>query len=186
MKPDFIIKGKRINLRTMILSDLDDYRRWDDPDIKAWAFDGPWYPQKTVPSERARKRYEKRLKPPYRCLEIETSNGVHIGFVIVHHREDDPHMTEFGIDIVEEEYWNKGLGSEAVSLWIRYLFIEFKFARIGFSTWSGNPRMIGVGRKLGFVQEACIRNGCKVNGKFYDRIKMGMLREEWQAKKPLF
>jgi len=184
MRPEFIITGRRVNLRTMVLSDLDDYRRWDDPEIKAWYFDGPWYGQRAVPSERARKRFEEHQKPPYTCLEIETSEGAHIGFVIVHHREVDPHMTEVGIDIIDEGHWNRGLGTEALSLWIDYLFKEWKFTRIGFSTWSGNPRMIAVGSKLGFVREACIRNGCCVEGKFYDRIKMGVLRSEWERQKP--
>lgn len=154
--------------------------------MKAWAFDGPWYGIRAVPSERAQKRLEENQEPPYNCLEIETTDGVHIGFLIVFHREVDPHMTEVGIDIVEESYWNKGLGTEALYLWVDYLFQERKFTRIGFSSWSGNHRVLALGRKLGFVQEACIRNGCEVKGKFYDRIKMGMLRNEWVKAKASF
>lgn len=186
MTPNFIIKGKRVNLRTMVPSDIADYKRWDDPNLAAWKFDGPWYGVRTVPSERAQKRLEENREPPYKCLEIETSDGVHLGFLIVYHREVDPHMTEVGIDIIEETYWNKGLGTEALYLWVDYLFQEYKFTRIGFSTWSGNHRAIAVGRKLGFVQEACIRKGCLVEGKFYDRIKMGVLLEEWEAAKASF
>jgi RimJ/RimL family protein N-acetyltransferase len=39
--------------------------------------------------------------------------------------------------------------------------------------------MIRVGRKLGFQVEARIRNGCEVEGKLYDRVKLGILRSEW-------
>lgn len=182
-RPQFIIKGRRVNLRPIIRSDLADYKRWDNPDMKAWSFDGPWYGMRTAPSERAMKRLNEYQGPPYNMLEVETSDGVHIGFLVVYHREVDPHMTEVGIDIVEDSYWNKGLGTEALYLWVDYLFQERRFTRIGFSSWSGNHRVLAVGRKLGFVQEACIRNGCEVGGKFYDRIKMGILRDEWEAAK---
>jgi RimJ/RimL family protein N-acetyltransferase len=37
-----------------------------------------------------------------------------------------------------------------------------------------------VGEKLGFMLEGRIRNGCEVCGRFFDRVKMGLLRDEWQ------
>ena len=43
--------------------------------------------------------------------------------------------------------------------------------------------MIRVGEKLGFALEGRIRNGCEVGGRFYDRIKMGLLRPEWLARR---
>jgi putative hydrolase of HD superfamily len=48
------------------------------------------------------------------------------------------------------------------------------------TTWSGNPGMIRLANKLGFVQEGCRRQGCNVMGKFYDIIELGILREEWE------
>jgi RimJ/RimL family protein N-acetyltransferase len=45
--------------------------------------------------------------------------------------------------------------------------------------------MIRVGEKLGFTLEGRIRRGCEVKGQFYDRIKMGLLREEWQARRAI-
>jgi RimJ/RimL family protein N-acetyltransferase len=78
------------------------------------------------------------------------------------------------------------LGTEAFSLWIDYLFREMDLTRIGFTTWQGNTMMLGLGRKLGFAEEARIRRSCLVNGKFYDRISMGVLREEWEAKRVEF
>lgn len=186
MKPHFIISGKLVNLRTTIPSDVDDYERWNNPDLKAWDYDGPWYGHRGVSSAGAKKRLTQGQTPPYSSLEIETADGIHLGWIVIHQNDNDPHMVEFGIDIVEDKYWNKGMGTEAVILWIDYQFRERNLKRIGFSTWSGNHRMLAVGKKLGFVQEACIRNGCEVKGKFYDRIKMGLLREEWHRHRPVF
>jgi len=177
----FVIRGRRVNLRTVIRADIDDYDRWSDPNLKAWQYDGPWYGAGGTSSDGVKRLLAEGHRPPFSRMEIETADGVHIGWVVAYQRQNDPHTPEFGIDIVEEAYWNKGLGTECLYLWIDYLFRERKFTRLGFSTWSGNPRMIAVGKKLGFKPEACIRNGCEVNGKFYDRIKMGILKEEWKT-----
>lgn len=92
-------------------------------------------------------------------------------------------MTEIGIDIPEDEYGGKGIGQEVLTLWIEYLFNKRSFTRLGFETWQGNKGMIRLGEKLGFIEEGRIRKGCKVKGIFYDRIKMGILRSEWEEKR---
>lgn len=180
----FIIAGKRVNLRPMTASDLDDYQRWSDPNLKAWEYDGPWFDDDPAQlAAKRRRQFEKGQQPPYKSLEVETVDGEHVGWAVVYYRSDDPHMTEVGIDIVEEHLWNRGLGTEALALWIEYQFEARGLMRIGYSTWAGNKRALAIGRKLGFIEEARIRRGCQVKGRYYDRIKMGILREEWEAVK---
>lgn len=149
--------------------------------MEAWKFDGPWFSDGL--SDLAawrRRRAASDTEPPFRLMEIETTAGVHVGWVTSYVRKDDPHMTEVGIDIVEESLWNKGLGTEALALWVDYQFRCRGLHRIGLSTWSGNPRMIRVAGKLGFKEEGRIRDGCEVGGRFYDRLKFGILAAEWQ------
>ena len=180
----FKIEGQLINLRPTVPTDIKDYEKWNNPDIKAWQYDGPWYNDDLSALIAGRKKWlEEGGKTPYRFLEIETKEGKHIGWVTVYYKKGDPHITEVGINIVEDTLWSKGLGTEAFSLWIDYLFTERELTRIGFTTWEGNKRMIRVGEKLGFTEEARIRKSCFVNGVFYDRIKMGILRDEWELKK---
>ena len=49
----------------------------------------------------------------------------------------------------------------------------------GMSTWSGNARMIKVAEKIGMKEEARVRQARMVDGKYFDAIKMGILRSEW-------
>ncbi len=185
MQAEFVLAGRLVTLRPMVESDIADYERWYMPGRKSAEFDGPWYRSGTGSPDQALERLRKWLapecQPPYRRLEIDAADRGHGGWVIASVRPDDPHMPEAGIDIAEDSLWNQGLGTEAFGLWTGYLFEAFNLTRLGFSTWSGNPRMIRVGEKLGFVLEGRIRRGCEVNGQFYDRIKMGLLREEWQT-----
>jgi RimJ/RimL family protein N-acetyltransferase len=188
MQAEFVLQGRLVKLRPMVESDIADYERWYVSDLKAWQFDGPWFgggtgaePDKAI--ERRRKWLTGDRLPPYRRLEIDAGERGHVGWVIAYVHSDDPHMTEAGIDIVDDSLWNQGLGTEAFGLWTDYLFEAFNLTRLGYSTWSGNPRMIRVGEKLGFTLEGRIRRGCEVKGQFYDRIKMGILREEWRARR---
>lgn len=54
---------------------------------------------------------------------------------------------------------------------------------MGFITWSGNQRMIKVGEKLGMQMEARLRKCRFYNNEYYDSIRMGLLREEWETMK---
>jgi RimJ/RimL family protein N-acetyltransferase len=179
------IRGPRVRLRLLRESDIADYERWADPALEAWKLDGPWFNED--PAElpiRARKRLERKSKKPSSQLEIEV-DGRHVGWVVVYRYDTDPHMTEVGIDIVEDRLWGQGLGTEALVLWIDHLFRTRGLTRVGLSTWSGNIGMMRAAAKLGMKQEACTRNGCEVGGRFYDRLRYGMLRGEWETARGL-
>jgi len=184
MQAEYVLPGRLVRLRTTVESDIADYVRWNVPGLKAWQFDGPWYNETLdkVIESRSRWLAGERL-PPHRHLEIEAADRGHAGWVNAYVHAHDPHMTEAGIDIAADGLWNRGLGTEAFGLWVDYLFTVFDLTRLGFSTWSGNPGMVRVGEKLGFTLEGRIRRGCEVGGRFFDRIKMGLLRDEWQARR---
>lgn len=180
MKEITVIKGEKVNLRLTKDSDLENYVRWDSSPMKAWDFDGPWYNDDLSNIIKGRKKFLQGDRDKITgFMEIESKEGDHLGWVNVYHKEDDPHMTEVGIDIVEDRFWGKGMGKEAFVLWVDYLFKNREFTRIGIETWSGNKSMMGLAESVGFIEEGRIRKGCFVREKFYDRIKMGILREEW-------
>lgn len=87
---------------------------------------------------------------------------------------------EFGIVIFVHQLWNKGLGTEICKLWIHHIFEERPdLIKLGFTTWSGNDRMLKIGEKLGMKKEACIRSVRYWEGQYYDSVKYGLLRHEW-------
>ncbi len=175
-----IVVGEKVKLRKTRLSDLSHYKRWNKPELRAWSYDAPWLSGDLSAVINWRKKWlQEGAKKPYRFLEIEYLDGHHVGWVVVYHNAKDPHMTEIGIDIPEDQYWGMGIGEEALALWIQYLFDSLKLQRLGFTTWSGNETVIRLGKRLGFVEEGRIRRGCKVDGTYYDRVKMGLLKEEW-------
>ncbi len=92
------------------------------------------------------------------------------------------HKVNVGIVIYDSTYWGKGIGFEALGLWTDYLFSsQPNIIRVHLWTWSGNPGMMRLAEKLGFVREACLRKEVRYreDGKYYDTLIYSTLREEW-------
>ncbi len=85
-----------------------------------------------------------------------------------------------GIVLYSVDRWGKGIGTDVLRAWMNHLFTTMPLVRVGFTTWSGNKRMIRVGEKLGMQMEARLRKVRYYNGEYYDSIRMGILREEWE------
>jgi putative hydrolase of HD superfamily len=90
-----------------------------------------------------------------------------------------------GLAIYDPRHWGRGLGYEALGLWTDYLFREMpEIVRLDLRTWSGNVGMVRLAEKLGYVREACFRKARIVDGKYYDSLGYGVLREEWSGRYP--
>ncbi len=88
------------------------------------------------------------------------------------------------IGLGEAEFWGKGYGSEAMHLALRYAFNELNFHRVTLGVFEYNQRAIRSYQKVGFVEEGRIRGEFLRQGKRWDMIFMGILREEWNNNNP--
>lgn len=105
-----------------------------------------------------------------------------IGMVSYYWESKPTRWMEVGIVIYNEIHWGKGIGSSTLRFWLDHLFAKFpEIERLGFTTWSGNPGMIQIGEKLNMTQEALIRKVRYFEGEYYDSVKYGILRSEWDA-----
>lgn len=89
-----------------------------------------------------------------------------------------------GIVLLDDAFWGKGRGTEALGLWTDLLFMERGCHRVDLRTWSGNHRMCAVAIKLGFVEEARYREANVVDGERYDSVAFGILQREWAERYP--
>ncbi len=94
-----------------------------------------------------------------------------------------PHGEAFiGLGIGERKQWNKGYGTDAMLVILRYAFQELNMQRAALSVSANNPRAIHSYEKAGFIYEGRVRNYIQRDGKRWDIVFMGILREEWQAR----
>lgn len=84
-----------------------------------------------------------------------------------------------GLGIGETEYWNKGYGTDVMNILLRFAFLEVNLQRVTLSVFEYNPRAIRSYEKAGFRHEGRVRKVLNKEGKLWDVLLMGILREEW-------
>lgn len=179
--------GKKIILRDWELHDLPHFKYWHTGHHRYMDFNGPYYPTLT-PTEVAetisdyqQKIASKTWESPRKKLVIadKTTNEI-MGTVSWYWQSEATNWKSIGIIIYDEKNWSKGIGLDALKLWIAYLFEQDDtLVRLDLRTWSGNHCMMKLGTKLGFKMEARFRKARIVKGEYFDSIGMGILREEF-------
>jgi len=84
-----------------------------------------------------------------------------------------------GLSIGGRENWDKGYGTEMVNLLLRFAFTEINLRRVTLTVFEYNPRAIRVYEKVGFRHEGRERKSLNREGRRWDMVFMGILREEW-------
>lgn len=146
------------------------------PEWKKW--DAPYYSHSSQTYQDFMKKSDQWIhQENFWAIELD---GSFIGILSYYWEDKSSKWLETGIILYESINWGKGIGTAALKLWFQHLFTSMPLVRVGFTTWSGNERMIQVGKKLGMTVEARLRKVRYYNGTYYDSIRMGMFREEWE------
>ena len=85
-----------------------------------------------------------------------------------------------GIALGERSYWGKGYGTDAMCVILRYAFMELNLYRVSLDTFEYNPRAIRSYEKAGFTFEGRLRSYLNREGRRWDVLIMGILRDEWE------
>ena len=181
------VRGQRVLLRDPRPEDVEARLRWTTVEIVWQKWDAPWEGRAITPADRvdeARQRLlvkiAEPLPTPRKTLWVERVRGPLLGWVNHYHHDPGARVTYVGIDICESAYWNQGLGTEALLLWIDYLVKELELTCVRTATWSGNERMIRCVEKCGFVLDKVNRGSREVRGKRYDGLEFVLTRRDWK------
>ena len=184
------LEASRTVVRDWKPADIEPLRTWMRPDARWHETNGPYFPRPTMQELQQnveRRRRESQSDPadrpdPRTSLAIATAHTDELlGQVSWYWESEATDWRRMGIVIYDPANWCDGHGTEAMRLWTTYLFNSTETARLDLATYSGNPGMMGVARKLGFREEGRFRKARVVNGRFYDSLVYGILREEWRC-----
>ncbi|MBB6461225.1 GNAT family N-acetyltransferase [Flammeovirga kamogawensis] len=178
-----------IKLRTLTLNDLDEYKLWLLPHHTYQNLNAPYYKKKSVDEiesfiQQLKTDFKTDINPlPQKRIITNEANKL-IGEVTWRWRSEETNWMEIGIVVFNPDFWFKGIGYQALYLWIDLLFAEKpELVRLGLTTWSGNEGMMKLSKKLGMKKEAQFRNARIVKGKYFDSLSYGILRSEWEEQK---
>jgi len=106
---------------------------------------------------------------------------------------DDKLIGELGLDVVtwpgreafvglgigETGYWGKGYGTDVMNVLLRFAFTEVNLKRVSLGVFEYNPRAIRSYEKAGFRHEGHLRKLLSREGRRWNNLYMGILRDEW-------
>jgi ribosomal-protein-alanine N-acetyltransferase len=101
------------------------------------------------------------------CIEV---NGAAVGGIGIHLGIDvHRHTAEMGYWL-GEEFWARGIMTEAVREFSDFCFDTFSLRRIYAEPFANNRASVRVLEKAGFVFEGCLKNNVMKDGKLLDSL----------------
>ena len=175
-----MLKGERVILRAVERDDLKRLHELHNNVDLVLLGDGEWDPQPLAARE---KRYDTRVADEDKAWFVIEVSGTIIGDLSLHHRDRRSRVSAFGIGIYDPAYLGQGYGRGAIGLMLDWAFRVQNYERIWLDTWATNERALRCYQSLGFVEEGRQRRHLFVDGKYVDAVLMGLLRDEWQARR---
>ncbi len=182
ISPDEIVitRGKKIYLRTFTPADLDHLAEWaDDPHLERMV--GSEFLQLYRAYEKDRSFYEAVLNNPTQIvLVVMAYKGWTKPVGVV--RLFNIHQAEgyAGIEtiIADHRASRKGLGVQASRLMAYYGVDVLGLRRIEAKAYEYNPLSINTLKRNGFTQEGVLRQAALRDGRYWDIIIFGILKDE--------
>ncbi len=87
--------------------------------------------------------------------------------------------------VVSPNVRGKGVGTFAEYLVLRYVFEELNLNKVCCEVLDFNRGVVRMHKSFGFVQEGVLRKHIAKNGAMHDVVCLAMLKEEWEALKPV-
>lgn len=104
-----------------------------------------------------------------------------IGTIGLEHFTFAERSAVLGIFIGNKDYRNNGYGTEAIKLLLEYGFKYLNLHSIRLSLLSVNERAHKCYLKCGFKDTGCSRETIFLNGKYYDKLHMDILENEFKG-----
>jgi RimJ/RimL family protein N-acetyltransferase len=115
------------------------------------------------------------VRPTSFVIEVD---GAAVGVIGVRLREDIERINaELGYWL-GEEFWGRGILSEAIPAFTDWAMKEFNLLRVEAMVFYWNPASARVLEKSGFVREATLRRSAIKDGEVIDRWLYAFLRED--------
>lgn len=87
---------------------------------------------------------------------------------------------EFRIFLGDKAFWNRGIGTECTELMLVYGFDKLNLNRIYLGVNADNIGAVRAYEKAGFVHEGVHREEQYRNFRYYDVVRMSVLRKEYE------
>ena len=171
------IVGDRIYLSPRNSEDYEIFTEWLN-DFETTDYLGRSH--RTVTLQGEKEYLEKNADNKVSFAIVEKNTDKLIGTVGLHDLDYINRTSTLGIFIGDKDYRSKGYGTEAIRLILDFGFNYLNLNNIKLDLMEFNERALKCYKKCGFKEYGRRRKCEFVNGKYYDRISMDILAEEFK------
>jgi RimJ/RimL family protein N-acetyltransferase len=175
------MRGKKIGLAVLEKYDLPLFKKWlNDPRLSIFMreFDD------MLADENILEWYDKSVHDPEQVdfSIVNMKSGELVGACTLTSINGRNSTAEARLFIGEEQFWNKGYGTEALILLLDYAFNVLNLHNVRLNVNAINENAIHVYEKLGFKLAGKLRESRTYLRKRYDLYLMDMLAKEFDKK----
>jgi RimJ/RimL family protein N-acetyltransferase len=175
------IVGENLYLRGLEKSDLTgNMFQWaNDAEVTHYMFMGGM--PNTI--EQLEEEYEQLIRSPKDVVfaVVDKESDTHIANVGLYCIEWIGRSAELRIVIGERDFWGRGYGTEATKLTVAYGFEKLNLNSVYLGVNAEHVGAIKAYQNAGFVREGTMRQYIYRNSRYYDAIRMSILREEYYS-----
>ena len=164
-----------VYLRPLDKSDLNEnYLGWVNDLEVTWYMETGTFP---ITMEKLEKYYDFMTNSPNHLILAIMVGQKHIGNITLNDINWIHRTANLGIMIGDKDYWGKGYGIEAIKLMTQHAFSKLNLHKIWLSLWDDNVAALRTYEKAGYKVEAVLLDELCRNGKYHDRIYMGIIND---------
>jgi RimJ/RimL family protein N-acetyltransferase len=180
-----VITGKKIALRALEREDLKLMHKWlNNEEIMESARSKP---DNLNSMESVEKEFEQDVKGenPHRraFIVVEKRTGKAVGWAMIRWWRPFSTTADLGLVIAEKHLRGQGLGTEATKLLVDVAFNQHNMHKAELFTRADNKAAVMAVRNCGFKLEGRHRDEVYFNGKYYDGLSFGLLRNDYDKRK---
>ena len=173
--------GEGVDLRRHERANYPLYARWYG-DEEVWRLTS-WMAE---PMHRAA---VERLFEDREVSSLDDSFAIHeegeeepIGIISLMNLSEANASADLSVIVGEAKDRDRGLGTEAIQVILRYAFEDLGLNRVGLSVFEFNEAAISTYENLGFQREGRMQGAVRRDGEYHDAILMRLLASEWRQR----
>ncbi len=182
-KMQFLIKGKKINLRKILIKDVNqEYVKWLN-DFETNKFMETRHSNHNIGKIIQYIKECKLNNSILLAICLKKKKNLHIGNIKIGQINNFHKTAEISYFIGNKNEWGKGYGSEAVQLAVEYAFKTLNLYKCLAGVYGSNVGSYNLLKKTGFKKEAKIKNFFQYNSGREDHIIFSITNKNFNVQK---
>lgn len=174
-------EGRLVRLRECRIEDAQQFVKWLNDYHLAGKLTGGGARPMTVEQEEAWLKAHGGQQEGENHFAIETLDGRLIGNCGYRDVDWQARRCMVGWFIGEEAMRGHGYGTDMICVLLRFCFEELGMHKVSLEVFEYNEAAVRLYERLGFVREGVFRDEAYRAGRYWNRFRYGLLREEWEA-----